>query len=171
MRILCTLFILLATHCFADKSVFMGMIIKNNDAMLPYFLKTIDRLDYNKKAINLQVDVCNNTQEVKELVKEWCTSRKNLYANIECHFHLIQDASIKNDYLKNCKECDFCFIVPSDAFLKPFTLKQLLCNEREFGVFMHVDNWSLEEEKTFNIPGTGIDENEDYLCIPKNKKI
>ena len=128
-----------------EKLVFLGMIIKNDDQLIPAFLKSMDRLDYDKKSIAVQIHLYNNNPYVKEMVQDWIKENKNKYRQIVCtdtktssgtmnynveRFKLF--GKIKNEYLSRTRElgCDYCFIIESDAFIAPYTLKMLVAMNR-----------------------------------------
>ncbi|MGZ3732127.1 MAG: FkbM family methyltransferase [Parachlamydiaceae bacterium] len=123
------------------ESIFLGIIIKNDDCFIPTFLRSIDRLDYNKKLITLQIDHCNTSPESFEIVKQWIANQQNNYQNISFIDHKVcakitgKDrermnllGEIKNHHLAQAqqKKCDHCLIVESDTLLAPYTLKELL---------------------------------------------
>jgi len=126
--------------------IFLGVIIKNNNRLIPYFLKTLDRLDYDKSKLTLQMDLYNDTPEVKELLNTWINKSKNAYNHISLIEHdvpiscasvpndqrFVLFSEIKNGYLTSTKNlgCSHCFILESDSFVKPFTLKQLIAQNK-----------------------------------------
>jgi FkbM family methyltransferase len=131
--------------CSKDKTVFLGILIKNNDNLIQYFLKSIENLDYKKTAMSVQINVCNDSIKVREQLENWVAKNKDKYAQVTCQYSendkrnsmpqndwnsekFMQFKQIKNGYLKRCKElhCDYCFIIESDVFLAPFTLKKLV---------------------------------------------
>lgn len=128
-----------------NHEVFMGMIIKNNEQLIPMFLKSIDRLDYEKKLLTIQINDCTKTAQSKEILADWIKKNKDQYHDliyIDNHFAASSSTfnlerinlfrKIKNDYLTTAKElgCDHCFIIESDAFIAPVTLKQLISKNK-----------------------------------------
>ena len=65
-----------------DKTLFMGIIIKNYDKLVEPFLKSIEKLDYDKKQIAIQIDFYGNSPTVKKQVKKWTEKNKEKYRNI-----------------------------------------------------------------------------------------
>lgn len=122
-------------------SVFVGIVIKNNDQTIPLFLRSIQKLDYDKKQITLQINLLNTSEAVKESVKTWVQANTEQYKEIA----LVDNtaiakrkigeaesnrfiAGIKDEYLIKTKMRDhhYCMIVNSDVFLEPKTLKILM---------------------------------------------
>lgn len=124
-----------------DKTLFLGILIKNNDQLIPAFLKSIDRLDYDKKQMHVQLNIYNDTPAVRTQLQEWIEKNKGNYAQIICVEGRNPSSSmrydkkrielfsrIKDDYLSKTKqlECEYCLIIESDMFLAPFTLRHLM---------------------------------------------
>lgn len=151
--ILQVVFLLLPYLLIAQESslhggkIFIGIVIKNNDRLIPAFLKSIENLDYDKKLITLEVAVYNESPEIKDKIENWlgicaetylqtackhmdiAPSVQNNYSSNEKHQFF---AEIKNGFLRKAKElnCDYCFITESDVFLAPFTLKELVKKDK-----------------------------------------
>jgi len=119
--------------------VFIGIVVKNHDRLIPFFLKSIDHLDYDKKLIQVQFDVCNESEEVRRVLNEWSLKNNPSYRSISSIHHPISShktqeeknklfAEIKDRYLTKTKESEssYCFILASDVFLFPRTLKHLI---------------------------------------------
>lgn len=113
--------------CFAeDKPLFMGLIIKDNDATIGTFLSKIDGLEYDKKAIRLRVDILNDTPAIIKEVKDWCENNEDRYFSVKCEKKSEPASAIKNSYLREDNDVDWIFITSSDVFAKPFTLQMLV---------------------------------------------
>jgi FkbM family methyltransferase len=108
-----------------DPTVFMGVINKENDATIPSFLRKIDELDYDKKAITLRIDVCNDNPELYRKINTWCSCIKDKYAAVSIEKNSASQTDIKTMYLHDSEGYDYLFIVSSDIFLNPFTLRTL----------------------------------------------
>lgn len=135
----------LFTNETSAKKVFVGLVIKNNNAMLPYFLKSISNLDYNKEKMVLELALYNKTPQAAHLVETWLQDVGESYSKATSYRSLSNDsrldplssdsqpiarhtiAEIKNKFLERCASegCDLCFILESDIFLHPSTLRIL----------------------------------------------
>ncbi len=132
-----------STKISAEKnpSVFMGVIIKENDPLVPFFLRSLKNFDYEKKLLSLQVHLCNTTEKTKEIVLDWIKENEADYQGMTFidHSPLLKDnqatcdrsriyAEIQDGYLDTSAKmkCDYCFIFSSEVFLLPGTLKQLI---------------------------------------------
>ena len=129
-----------------ESKIFVGVVIKNYDQLVTSFLKSIENLDYNKKLITLQFNVCNTTELIIQQIRTWTKNNKNKYSKIIYEYNgpipitshsleiekFIFLGEIKNNYLKKTKafNCDYCFIIDSDVFLATFTLKALLAKKK-----------------------------------------
>ena len=119
-----TLFTILA--CYADdKPLFMGLIIKDNDASVETFLNRIATLEYDKRSIRMRVDIVNKNPDIVKKVKEWCRAHANQYSHLTCEANNLPISTIKNSYLRE-ECCDWIVIASSDIFLNPFTLRSLI---------------------------------------------
>lgn len=142
-RLFFTLFFLpfyLLAAVQSDRPVYMGILIQNQDQLISYFLRSIDNLDYDKKNLHVQFDVCNESKEVQKTVSEWAQEHQKDYKKIEVAFREKElngkegfareevFAKIKKEYLKKTIEFrkDYCFILSSDTFLLPKTLRHLV---------------------------------------------
>lgn len=120
------LLVLFSAYCDAENTtVYMGILIKDNDAMIPAFLKSIQDLEYDKNSIYLKIDLLNDSPDIEQRVSEWCNSLKDHYLSLSYDKSSLKSAEIKTSYLHASCDSDFLFIVESDAFLKPYTLKIL----------------------------------------------
>ena len=124
--------------------IFVGILIQNNDQTIPYFLKSIDNLDYDKSLMQIHLTLCNSTKEIKNTIHEWAKKNNKAYKKIlveDCTNKLTEKdrigknkifGQIKNNYLSLCKDAsaDYCLILSSDIFLLPPTLKYLVQKEK-----------------------------------------
>ncbi|MBA3958231.1 MAG: FkbM family methyltransferase [Parachlamydiaceae bacterium] len=134
-----------ATQSPKDSSLFMGVVIKENDGLIPYFLRTLDNLKYDKQNIHLQVNVYNTSDHIQYLVSRWVAQNKQNYKQIIYVDNRAQTRShdekiaqnrvtgeIKTDYLRQAKAlgCAHCFILSSETFLLPGTLRYLMQKDK-----------------------------------------
>ncbi len=122
-----------------NRTIFAGVVVKNYDELIPLFLKSIDNLDYDKKLIQIQFDLTSTSEETQRALSEWSLKNKSSYQNITTVHHTLPDqqsleeknrffGEIKDGYLAKTKELKtgYCFILSSDVFLLPRTLKYLI---------------------------------------------
>lgn len=119
--------ILMANFCHGeDKSVFVGLIIhNNNDALIPYFLDTISEMEYEKSSMKVRVVILNDNPDVYSKTAEWCKSFSDKYSAVSCEKSSLKPSEIKNCFLSESDGSEFLFITSSDVFMKPFTLRTL----------------------------------------------
>lgn len=125
----------------SNDTIFVGIIVKDYDQLMPFFLKSIDNLDYNKKQLQIQFNNSNSNPHIQKLLEEWAEKNKNAYKNIACVNNADLFSSkesvvdknkifgeIKDSYLAKSKELNsaYCFILSSDVFILPSILKQLI---------------------------------------------
>lgn len=115
-----------STLCYGKEDpLFMGLIIKDNDATIDTFLNKIEAIDYDKKAIHLQLDILNQNPTIIEHVKNWSKDHTGEYLSIKSHTTRAPLDTIKNSYLLR-NDVKWIFITSSEVFLKPFTLRSLI---------------------------------------------
>lgn len=152
MRFLFVLFFL-ATFCLVGeeppKTVLMAILARNKAHLLPYYLKCIEDLDYDKKAISLYIHTNNNEDQTAVILKEWIKKIEGQYSKIffetkkfpsllptkphvwnPSRFKAL--GSIRNRSLQLAKQlnCDFYFVADCDNFIAPVTLKELVNKDK-----------------------------------------
>lgn len=127
------------------KEVFLTILARNKEHILPTFLKSIENLDYNKNLITVYINTNNNTDGTAALLATWAKEKEPLYKRIILESHEVKNLSygtphewttdrlhalavIRNKSLALAKEskCDFYFIVDCDNFIIPSTLSDLV---------------------------------------------
>ena len=128
------------TEEVAPPSLFLSAFILENEQTLDYFLSTLEKFDFPKEDITLQLNLCNPSDNVKKQVQKWIAKHQYAYQRVifenSCwKFGELQKkikeqifAEIKDDVLKTCQKekCDYCAILPSIVFLYPHTLSYLI---------------------------------------------
>jgi hypothetical protein len=127
-------------------NVFLAILVKQKEAVLPLFLESLNNWDYPKENIYIYIRTNNNTDNTKELLEKWIgiygSSYKGLIYNSEdvpekveqydVHFWngerfrvlgKIRQESMNQALLT---DCDYYFVVDTDNFLFPETLKELV---------------------------------------------
>lgn len=125
--------------------VFIGIVIDNQDSLIPYFLRSIENLEYNEKLIKMQLNNFNQNEKVQKLLRAWIAKNKNKYKSLDYvdHSHTIPEnaptidkslfrAKIKDGYLAKSKlsNCSHCLILSSDVYLSPFALNYLISKDK-----------------------------------------
>ena len=127
-------------------TVFLAILAKQKEKVLPLFLRTIEELDYPKDSIVLYVRTNNNTDRTKEILEEWVDKNswqyksvlydgEDISTNIQKYgvhewngerFRAL--AKIRQESLDLCYDmgCDYYFVVDVDNFIYPETLKALI---------------------------------------------
>ena len=132
-----------------NKTVLIAILARNKAHVLPRYLKCIQNLDYDKKLIHIYVKTDNNSDDTEVILKEWIKKNEKSYASIiydDKNFaHSVESnphdwtparfkilAKIRNDSLQKAKEqrTDFYFVVDCDNFIAPFTLKDLVKQDK-----------------------------------------
>ena len=126
--------------------VLIAILAKQKEPSLPLYLECIEALDYPKSAIVLYIRTNNNTDRTEEILRNWATRVRPLYAAVEFNatdidmrveqfrehewnatrfkaLGHIRDASLRRalDH-----DCDFYFVVDADNFVRPMTLRELV---------------------------------------------
>lgn len=129
----------ITSSVFASTTLYLGAIVENQDSMIPYYLNSIDNIDYEKNNIILELASCNPREEVDELVQTWIDQHKQQYKQI---FYSKQEApntqlrqlfaTIKDHFLDRSQElgAEYCLILSSDAYLFPHTVKHLISKNK-----------------------------------------
>ena len=126
-KIFIFLVMMIFSTCLAeDKPLFMGLIIKDNDASVLTFLKKIEKLDYDKSAIRLKINMFNDNPKIIKIVQKWCAWQEKRYNSINLETSKHNAAAVKNSFLYEDPDSEWIFITSSDVFLRPFTLRTLI---------------------------------------------
>ena len=127
-------------------TVFVAVLAKQKEIVLPFFLKTLENLDYPKEKIFLYVRTNNNTDNTESILLEWLNVNSNKYMNVYFDNSNVDAQVEKYDVHEWNKErftvlgqirqdsinaaiesnCDFYFVVDVDNFIFPNTLKKLI---------------------------------------------
>jgi glycosyltransferase involved in cell wall biosynthesis len=139
------------TPTFAGQSsvyprVLLAILAKQAAKTLPFYLSCIDALDYPKKSIVLYIRTNNNTDRTVGILKEWVERVRDQYAEVEFDSSDVPEsvqqfgihewnatrfkvlAKIRYESLQRTlqKECDYYFVVDTDNFIRPCTLRSLV---------------------------------------------
>jgi hypothetical protein len=127
-------------------NVFLAILVKQKEAVLPLFLESLNNWDYPKENIYIYIRTNNNTDNTKELLEEWIGVYGSAYRGLtynsedvpekveqyDVHFWngerfrvlgKIRQESMNQALLT---DCDYYFVVDTDNFLFPETLKELV---------------------------------------------
>jgi len=126
--------------------VLMAILAKQKERVLPFYLTCIDALDYPKDRIVLYVRTNNNRDQTAEILRSWLGRVRHQYAHVEFDDSDVAEpvqefgvhewnatrfkvlAQIRQASLQFAwdRGCDFYFVVDTDNFLKPHTLRSLV---------------------------------------------
>jgi len=127
-------------------NVFLALLVKQKEAVLPLFLESLNYWDYPKENIFIYIRTNNNTDNTKELLEEWIEEYGDKYKGLiynsedvpekvekyDVHFWngerfrvlgKIRQESMNQALLT---DCEYYFVVDTDNFLFPETLKELV---------------------------------------------
>ena len=126
--------------------VFLALLVKQKEAVLPLFLESLNDWDYPKENIFIYIRTNNNTDNTKQLLEEWIEEYGDKYKGLiynsedvpekveqyDAHFWngerfrvlgKIRQESMNQALLT---DCEYYFVVDTDNFLFPETLKELV---------------------------------------------
>jgi len=127
-------------------NVFLALLVKQKEAVLPLFLESLNDWDYPKENIFIYIRTNNNTDNTKQLLEEWVKEYGDKYKGLiynsedvpekvekyDVHFWngerfrvlgKIRQESMNQALLT---DCEYYFVVDTDNFLFPETLKELV---------------------------------------------
>jgi cellulose synthase/poly-beta-1,6-N-acetylglucosamine synthase-like glycosyltransferase len=127
-------------------NVFLALLVKQKEAVLPLFLESLNDWNYPKENIFIYIRTNNNTDNTKQLLEEWIEEYGNKYKGLiynsedvpekveqyDVHFWngerfrvlgKIRQESMNQALLT---DCEYYFVVDTDNFLFPETLKELV---------------------------------------------
>jgi hypothetical protein len=126
--------------------VFLALLAKQKEAILPFYLRCIEAFDYPKDRIRLYVRTNNSTDRTKDILEEWFTRVGGQYLGCQLdgrdvpipverygvhewnpeRFRVLGE--IRQESLRLCLEagCDYYAVVDVDNFLRPCALKCLV---------------------------------------------
>jgi hypothetical protein len=127
-------------------NVFLALLVKQKEAVLPLFLESLNDWDYPKENIFIYIRTNNNTDNTKQLLEEWIEEYGDKYKELiyngedvpekvekyDVHFWngerfrvlgKIRQESMNQALLT---DCEYYFVVDTDNFLFPETLKELV---------------------------------------------
>jgi len=127
-------------------NIFIAILAKQKEGVLPLFLRSLYELDYPKENISLYVRTNNNTDNTKEILESWLAKHRAEYRYVSYDSSDIADAvqeykvhewngvrfralaKIRQASIDAClqSDCDYYFVIDVDNFLFPETLKDLI---------------------------------------------
>lgn len=134
----------------SHKKVFLTILARNKAHMLPFYLKCLDKLDYDKKDIIVYINTNNNEDSTQEVLLEWMKKNAQKYGKMifeNGEFQLdatlphqwnaqrlsvlaaIRDKSLR---LAKSEKADYYFVVDCDNFIIPSTLKDLIAKDKPY---------------------------------------
>ncbi len=127
-------------------NIFIAILAKQKEGVLPLFLRSLYELDYPKENISLYVRTNNNTDNTKEILESWLAKHRAEYRYVSYDSSDIADAvqeykvhewngvrfralaKIRQASIDAClqSDCDYYFVIDVDNFLFPETLNDLI---------------------------------------------
>jgi hypothetical protein len=127
-------------------NVFIAILAKQKEGVLPLFLRSLYELDYPKENISLYVRTNNNTDNTRQVLENWLDQHRTEYRYVtyDCSdiaesveqykvhewngvrfraLAKIRQASL-DAFLRS--DCDYYFVIDVDNFLFPETLNALI---------------------------------------------
>lgn len=136
---------LICFSAFADETVLLAILARNKAHLLPHYLKCIEALDYDKRAITVYINTNNNEDATQTLLEAWAAKNRSRYRKIILEAKDQPDlpctkphvwipirfralGEIRNRSLAMAKRhnCAFYFVADCDNFITPCTLKYLV---------------------------------------------
>lgn len=130
--------------------IIVGCPVQNRDWVLPYYLKAIYDLDYDKKEIKLCFLVNDSTDGTDQILIDFRNKYQNQYAGIAVKVERYgfsadnrdkgrntnsfqQFAFVRNKYLELVKQTgvDYLFSVDSDILVPSNSLRKLISNDKD----------------------------------------
>lgn len=126
--------------------VFVAILAKQKESVLPLFLRSLYELDYPKKDMVLYVRTNNNTDRTKEILESWINDHLDEYSDIIYNGEDISEnvekygvhewngerfralAKIRQESITQCLKTDseYYLVIDVDNFLFPETLNALI---------------------------------------------
>ena len=126
--------------------VLLAILAKQKERVLPFYLTCIDALDYPKDRIVLHVRTNNNSDATTAILQSWLERVAHQYAKVEFDSSNVADrveqfgvhewnatrfrvlAKIRKESMQSAlrNDCEFYFVVDTDNFIQPHTLKSLI---------------------------------------------
>ena len=126
--------------------VFIAILAKQKEKVLPLFLRSLYELDYPKQDIVLYVRTNNNTDNTREILETWIDKHRDEYGDVLYNGNDIEAqvekygvhewngerfralAKIRQESINQCllTDCEYYLVIDVDNFLFPETLKDLI---------------------------------------------
>jgi glycosyltransferase involved in cell wall biosynthesis len=126
--------------------VFLAILAKQKEPILPFYLLCLDALDYPKDRIALYIRSNNNTDRTADILRDWLAQVGTQYASVEFDASDVAEKlesygvhewnALRNRVLGQIRQsslqkaldagADFYFVVDVDNFIAPGTLRRLV---------------------------------------------
>lgn len=136
----------LRTRLQSSPRVFIAILARQKEAMLPLYLDCIDALAYPKSSIVLYIRTNNNTDRTTEILQGWLDRNGGKYASVEFDATDVSEAAqdigthdwnplrfrvlarLRNSSIERALElgCDYYFTCDVCNFIRPETLRNLI---------------------------------------------
>ena len=172
--------------------ILLAILAKQKEAVLPFYLKCIEAVDYPKTAISLYVRTNNNKDRTREILRDWVARAGPLYARVEMddsdaaetvqRYGVHEWNSLRFRVLGRIRQnslektlswdCEYYFVVDVDNFIRPQTLKDLVAlNAPIVAPFLrHVDLNNPYSNYHFKVDANGYyAECEEYYWLHQQR--
>jgi hypothetical protein len=132
------------------KNVFIAVLAKQKEKVLPLFLRSLYELDYPKENIFIYFRTNNNTDNTPVLIEEWIKTYGKEYKGLIYDSKDVEQkvqnygvhewngerfrvlAKIRQESLRQflLTDCDYYFVIDVDNFIFPETLKSLIAADK-----------------------------------------
>lgn len=126
--------------------VFIAILAKQKEKVLPLFLRSLEELDYPKSDITLYVRTNNNTDRTRDILETWIDQNKEKYRDVIYDGNDIEQnvekykvhewngerfralAKIRQASIEEClrTDCEYYLVIDVDNFIFPETLNDLI---------------------------------------------
>lgn len=132
-----------------NKTVLLAILARNKAHTLPYYLRCLDNLDYDKKSITVYINTNNNDDDTETILRNWAKRNEDTYNKIIFESHHVDSLSSENPHawhgarfralgairqqsMLKTKEygLDYYFVVDCDNFIAPETLRVLVQEDK-----------------------------------------
>ena len=88
-------------------TVFLTILARNKAHMLPYYLRCLDELEYDKQLITVYINTNNNVDATEEILREWVDKNKSNYRQILFERHEVRGYQIHYRMIGRQKDYEY----------------------------------------------------------------
>jgi len=135
-KIILALLIFSSSFAEEQKTVFLAAFARENALILPRFLKCLEKLDHDKKAMTLYIHIGKSEDQTEEIIRNWVDMHRPLYHEILLDHWIDHEdpdglgygRKTRQRALEACLDRgeDYFFHLDSQCLIAPGTLKILI---------------------------------------------